>query len=163
MSDDAQNVIDMTADIVSAYVGSNTTSAADLPALIRQVHDALAGIVRGESAAPAAEPQKPAVPIRKSITPDYIICLEDGRPYKSLKRHLAASYGLTPQTYREKWGLPKDYPMVAASYAASRSALAKSTGLGQGGRAAKAPAAKPAKARTKKAALKPRTGSEITA
>jgi len=140
MADESPVIIEMAADIVSAYVGANALPPADLAGFIRQVHDALSGLARGEAAEPAVEALKPAVSIRKSITPDHLISLEDGRPYKSLKRHLATKYGLTPQTYREKWGLPKDYPMVAPSYAAARSALAKSIGLGQGGRSAKTPA-----------------------
>ena len=144
MADEAPVIIEMAADIVSAYVGANALPPADLPGFIRLVHDALSGLARAEVAAPTVEAPKPAVTIRKSITPDHLISLEDGRPYRSLKRHLATKYGLTPQAYREKWGLPKDYPMVAPNYAAARSALAKTMGLGQGGRSAKtaAPAAK---------------------
>ena len=133
MSGEENNVIGMTADIVSAYVAHNSVSANDLPNFIRQVHDALKGIETGASEAPAA-PQTPAVSVRKSISPDFLICLEDGRKFKSLKRHLRTKYDLSPEDYRAKWGLPKDYPMVAPNYAASRSALAKSMGLGQGGR-----------------------------
>lgn len=145
MSDEDNGVIEMAADIVSAYVSNNTVSANDLPNLIKNIHDALKGVSTGATAEPAA-PQTPAVTVRKSITPDFLICLEDGRKFKSLKRHLQTKYDLTPDAYRAKWSLPKDYPMVAPNYAASRSALAKSMGLGQGGRqpakavaAAKAP------------------------
>ena len=155
MADAAPVIIEMAANIVSAYVGANALPVADLPDFIRQVHDALAGISRGDVAAPTVEPLTPAVSIRKSITPDHLISLEDGRPYRSLKRHLATKYGLTPQAYREKWGLPKDYPMVAPNYAAARSALAKTMGLGLGGRSAKAAAPNVARSAST-AAPKPR-------
>lgn len=141
--DDAHNdadLIGMTADIVSAYVSNNQVETDALPAMIASVHQALAGATR--TAEPEPEPLKPAVPIRKSITPDHLISLEDGRPYRSLKRHLSTRYGLTPVQYREKWGLPADYPMVAPNYAKARSDLAKAAGLGQGGRK---PAKTPAK------------------
>jgi predicted transcriptional regulator len=159
MADEAPVIIEMAADIVSAYVGANALPPADLPGFIGLVHDALSGLARGEAAAPTVEAPKPAISIRKSITPDHLISLEDGRPYKSLKRHLATKYGLTPQAYREKWGLPKDYPMAAPNYAASRSALAKSMGLGQGGRSAKSATATAKKSLAKSAsptAPKPR-------
>jgi predicted transcriptional regulator len=135
MSDEENNVIGMVADIVSAYVAHNSVSANELPHFIKQVHDALKGINAGASEAPVA-PQAPAVSVRKSISPDFLICLEDGRKFKSLKRHLRTKYNMSPEDYRAKWGLPKDYPMVAPNYAASRSALAKSMGLGQSGRQA---------------------------
>ena len=117
-----------TADVVSAYVSHNSVRAADLSDLIASVHRALQGL----SAPPQAEPEKrePPVSIKKSITPDHLISLEDGRRYKSLRRHLATR-GLTPEQYREKWGLPRDYPMVAPNYAKQRSELAKALGLGQ--------------------------------
>ena len=125
------NLTELAADIVSAYVSKNAISVADLSTLITNVHGALQAIQNGDTT-PASQPeQKPAVPIKKSVTPDYIISLEDGRRYKSLKRHLSTKYGLTPHGYRAKWGLPKDYPMVAPNYAATRSALAKISGLGQ--------------------------------
>ncbi len=126
----ASNFIGLTADIVSAYVSNNSVPAAEIPALINQVHAALARVSagRGEFSMEAA---KPAVSIKKSITPDYIICLEDGKKFKSLKRHLRTQYNMTPEQYREKWGLPVDYPMVAPNYAAARSQLAKQMGLGQ--------------------------------
>lgn len=131
--DDQADLLDLTSGIVSAYVGNHTVAAADLPALIKRVHVALAAI--GEPAEVEAAPQKePAVSIRRSIAPDYLICLEDGRKFKSLKRHLRTQYDLSPEAYRAKWGLPKDYPMVAPNYAKARSDLAKSMGLGQGGR-----------------------------
>jgi predicted transcriptional regulator len=133
--DEKNEVIEMTADIVSAYVGNNTVSAAELPALIQSVHRALAGVSGGAEVVEAA-PRDPAVPIRRSITPDFIICLEDGRKFKSLKRHLRTKYNMSPEDYRAKWGLPKDYPMVAPNYAKARSELAKQMGLGQGGRQA---------------------------
>jgi predicted transcriptional regulator len=133
--DDKSELIEMTADIVSAYVGANTVSATDLPSLIQSVHKALAGVSTGEETVEVA-PKEPAVSIKKSITPDFLICLEDGRKFKSLKRHLRTKYNLSPEDYRAKWGLAKDYPMVAPNYAAARSNLAKQMGLGQGGRQA---------------------------
>ncbi|ACG79125.1 transcriptional regulator [Phenylobacterium zucineum HLK1] len=133
--DEKTEVIEMTADIVSAYVGNNTVAAADLPGLIQSVHRALAGVSSGAEAV-EAQPKEPAVPIRRSITPDYLVCLEDGRKFKSLKRHLRTKYNMSPEEYRAKWGLPKDYPMVAPNYAKARSDLAKQMGLGQGGRQA---------------------------
>lgn len=134
------SLIDFTADIVAAYVSNNSVAAAELPALIESVHRALGQL--GAPAAPPVEELKPAVPLKKSVTPEYIICLEDGKKFKSLKRHLRTSYGMTPEAYREKWGLPKDYPMVAPAYAAARSELAKNMGLGQTRKKAPAPAAK---------------------
>ena len=131
--DDKSEIIEMTTDIVSAYVGNNSIGAADLPGLIQSVHRALAEVTAGLDAV-EAEPQEPAVSIKKSITPDFLICLEDGRKFKSLKRHLRTKYDLSPDEYRSKWGLPKDYPMVAPNYAKARSDLAKQMGLGQGGR-----------------------------
>ncbi|MGZ8331313.1 MAG: MucR family transcriptional regulator [Rhodoplanes sp.] len=125
-----QNYIELTADIVSAYVSNNSVSAGDIPGLINQVHSALMRVSGGQAEAPA-EPLKPAIPIKKSITPEYIVCLEDGKKFKSLKRHLRTQYNMTPEQYREKWGLPPDYPMVAPNYAAARSQLAKQMGLGQ--------------------------------
>jgi predicted transcriptional regulator len=127
---DNGDLIDLAADIVSAYVSNNTVPAADLPALIADVYAALQKTSGGEVEA-APEPLKPAVPVKKSVTPDYIVCLEDGKKFKSLKRHLRTHYDLTPEEYREKWGLPADYPMVAPNYAAARSDLAKKMGLGQ--------------------------------
>ncbi|MFD1703011.1 MucR family transcriptional regulator [Methylopila henanensis] len=124
------NYIELAADIVSAYVSNNSVPAADLPALIADVHVALSRVSEGE-AEPVAEAPKPAVPVRKSVTPDFIVCLEDGKKFKSLKRHLRTQYDMSPEEYREKWGLPADYPMVAPNYAAARSELAKKMGLGQ--------------------------------
>ena len=128
-------VIEMTAEIVAAYVENNTISTTDLPALIQSVHRALTGIASGAEAVEVA-PKEPAVPIRRSITPDHLVCLEDGRKFKSLKRHLRTKYNMSPEDYRAKWGLAKDYPMVAPNYAKARSELAKQMGLGQGGRQA---------------------------
>ena len=124
------NYIELTAEIVSAYVSNNTVPAAEIPGLISQVHTALAR-VSGKSGDAPAEPLKPAVSVKKSITPEYIVCLEDGKKFKSLKRHLRTQYNMTPEQYREKWGLGADYPMVAPNYAAARSQLAKQMGLGQ--------------------------------
>ncbi len=141
--EDNTELLTLTADIAAAYVSNNTVTAADVPTVIQTIYRALSN-VGSAAVAPAPEPQKPAVSIKKSITPDFLISLEDGKKYKSLKRHLRTQYNMSPEDYRAKWGLPKDYPMVAPNYAASRSALAKSMGLGRGG-AAKA-VAKPVKA-----------------
>lgn len=131
MSDSTgKNFIDLTATIVSAYVSNNTTSASELPALISQVHGALMRVASGQAEV-VTEPTKPAVPVKKSMTSDYLVCLEDGKKFKSLKRHLRTQYNMTPEQYREKWGLPPDYPMVAPNYAVARSQLAKKMGLGQ--------------------------------
>ncbi|MER9300279.1 MucR family transcriptional regulator [Mesorhizobium sp. M0621] len=134
MTEEADNntdvLIELTADVISAYVSNNPVPVGELPALIGQVHAALKGTV-GNVSAEMPEALKPAVPIRKSVTPDYIISLEDGKKFKSLKRHLSTHHGLTPDEYRAKWGLPADYPMVAPNYAAARSALAKTMGLGR--------------------------------
>ena len=124
------DLIDLTADIVCAYVSHNALSVTDLPKLIADVHAALRGL-GSAPVAEAAEELKPAVPVKKSIAPDYIICLEDGKKFKSLKRHLRTHYNLSPEEYREKWGLPADYPMVAPNYSATRSRLAKDNGLGR--------------------------------
>jgi predicted transcriptional regulator len=133
--DDKPEIIEMTAEIVAAYVENNTISTTDLPALIQSVHRALSSVSAGVEAVEVA-PKEPAVPVRRSITADYLICLEDGRKFKSLKRHLRTKYNLSPEDYRAKWALPKDYPMVAPNYAKARSDLAKQMGLGQGGRQA---------------------------
>jgi predicted transcriptional regulator len=122
--------IELTAQIVSAYVSNNTVPAGEMPGLINQVHAALMRVSSGHGET-QPEPLKPAVSLKRSITPDYIICLEDGKKFKSLKRHLRTQYNMTPEQYREKWGLPPDYPMVAPNYAAARSQLAKQMGLGQ--------------------------------
>lgn len=120
----------MTADVISAYVVNNPTPVADLPNLIASVHEALVKL-DGNTASEPAEKPKPAVNPKRSVTDDYIVCLEDGKKFKSLKRHLSAHYDMTPAEYRERWGLPADYPMVAPAYAAKRSALAKTMGLGR--------------------------------
>ena len=122
--------IGLTAEIVSAYVSNNTVPAADIPALISQVHAALSR-VSSKTGDGAGGALKPAVSLKKSITPEFIVCLEDGKKFKSLKRHLRTQYNMTPEQYREKWGLSADYPMVAPNYAAARSQLAKQMGLGQ--------------------------------
>ena len=124
------NFIELTAEIVSAFVSNNSVAAGDIPALINQVHSALLGVSGGGKEQPA-EPLRPAVSVKKSVTPDYLVCLEDGKKFKSLKRHLRTQYNMTPEQYREKWSLPADYPMVAPNYAAARSKLAKDMGLGQ--------------------------------
>ena len=122
--------IELAADIVSAYVSNNSVAAAELPALIADVHAALVRVAQGPSAAASQENLRPAVPVKKSVAHDYIVCLEDGKKFKSLKRHLRTQYNMSPEDYREKWGLPPDYPMVAPNYAQARSQLAKEMGLG---------------------------------
>ena len=122
--------IGLTASIVSAYVSNNSISASDLPSLISHVHSALLNVSEGRNAA-ISEPAKPAISVKKSVTDEYLICLEDGKRFKSLKRHLRTRYDMSPDQYREKWGLPADYPMVAPNYAQARSRLAKQMGLGQ--------------------------------
>lgn len=121
-------LIEMTADVVAAYVSNNVVPPAELPGLIRGVHGALQQVRTGVEEPKA---QEPAVPLRKSINSDYLVCLEDGKKFKSLKRHLRTKYNMSPQEYREKWGLPADYPMVAPNYARQRSDLAKKMGLGR--------------------------------
>jgi MucR family transcriptional regulator, transcriptional regulator of exopolysaccharide biosynthesis len=128
---DTLNHIELAVEIVSAYVSNNSLPVGELPAFIGQVHAALAGVSKGPTLDIPAEPAKPAVPIKKSLTNDFLVCLEDGRKFKSLKRHLHTHYNLSPEAYREKWGLPSDYPMVAPAYAKARSALALKMGLGQ--------------------------------
>jgi predicted transcriptional regulator len=131
MNDTASgSFIELTADIVSAYVSNNSVAAGDISNLINQVHSALVRVSGGQGDA-TPEPLKPAVSLKKSITPEFLVCLEDGKKFKSLKRHLRTQYNMTPEQYRDKWGLPPDYPMVAPSYAAARSQLAKQMGLGQ--------------------------------
>jgi predicted transcriptional regulator len=125
-----KSFIDLTANIVSAYVSNNPTPAAEIPNLISQIHAALLRVSTGRVETPL-EPAKPAVSVKKSMTPDYLVCLEDGKRFKSLKRHLRTQYNITPEQYRDKWGLPADYPMVAPNYAVARSQLAKKMGLGQ--------------------------------
>ncbi|ESQ79396.1 MucR family transcriptional regulator [Asticcacaulis sp. YBE204] len=132
-------ITDMVVEIVSAYVGNNAVSPNDVPSLIQSIYGALNGLSNAATAEPA-QPQTPAVSVKKSISDEYIVCLEDGRKFKSLKRHLRTKYNMSPEDYRAKWNLPKDYPMVAPSYAAARSDLAKQMGLGQGGRQKPSPA-----------------------
>ncbi|MBM2712847.1 MucR family transcriptional regulator [Mesorhizobium caraganae] len=134
MADDASeqansNLLGLTADIVAAYVQNNATSVSGLPDLIASVNSALSGLL--QPATPPATVLTPAINPKRSVTPDFIVCLEDGKKFKSLKRHLATHFGMTPAQYRTKWGLPADYPMVAPNYTARRSALAKSIGLGR--------------------------------
>jgi predicted transcriptional regulator len=126
-----KNFIDLTASIVSAYLSNNPIPASEIPALISQIHAALLRVSGGGRAEAPLEPAKPAVSVKKSMTPDYLVCLEDGKRFKSLKRHLRTQYNMTPEQYRDKWGLPADYPMVAPNYAVARSQLAKKMGLGQ--------------------------------
>ena len=132
----------LTVQIVSAHVANNNVAQTDLPTLIAQVYGALSGLGKAAEPAGPARPD-PAVPIRKSVTPDYIVCLEDGKKLKMLKRHLASAYNMTPDQYRERWGLPADYPMVSPGYAQQRSNLAKAIGLGTR-RSAPPPAPAPA-------------------
>ena len=162
-----ENLIELTAEIVSAYVSNNSVASGDIPMLISNVHSALTRTAGGGSE-PAREALKPAISVRKSITPDYLICLEDGKRFKSLKRHLRTTYNLTPEQYRTKWNLPHDYPMVAPNYAMARSELAKTMGLGQQRRKGAAPVesvaelaapAKPRRAAAKAAA----TSDEVAA
>ena len=129
----SSNHLDRTAEIVAAYVSCNSLPAGELPNLLRTVHEALVSVASGGNAAPQPQPEalKPAVPIKKSVHDDFIVCLENGKRFKSLKRHLSTAYGLSPDQYRAKWGLPKDYPMVAPAYAQSRSSLARQMGLGR--------------------------------
>lgn len=130
MDDMAKNeLVELTAEIVSAYVSNNSVDAGNLPALISDIHQALTRAATNMGPIEREE-LKPAVALKKSVTSDYIVCLEDGKKFKSLKRHLRTHYNLSPEEYREKWGLPHDYPMVAPNYAAARSALAKKMGLG---------------------------------
>ncbi|QEN85563.1 transcriptional regulator [Labrys sp. KNU-23] len=144
-------LVDLTVDIVSAYVANNQVSSSSLSELIRSVHGRLSDLNTGKPVETAVA-ATPAVPIKKSITPDFIICLEDGRKFKSLSRHLRSAYDMTPEQYREKWNLPADYPMVAPNYSAHRSRLAKELGLGQQGRQTKEKApARAVRGRAKKA------------
>src|SRR4051812_36016925 len=148
------NTVELAADIVSAFVSNNSVPMAELPALIGSIHAALTSVATGATEQPAEEPKAPAVSIKKSVQPDYIVCLDDGKRFKSLKRHLRTTYNLTPDQYRAKWGLAHDYPMVAPNYAAARSELAKQMGLGARRRNTPEPTppAAPAKGRRKKAA-----------
>jgi predicted transcriptional regulator len=164
MPETAEDLLDLTAMIVAAFVAHNNVPRGDLAELIANTHTAL-GKLGGEAEALPAVAPVPAVSIRKSVTPDAIICLEDGKKFKSLKRHLGSKFGLTPEQYRAKWGLPMDYPMVAPNYAEARSALARSMGFGRkaGPISAPVPAPEPAKpARTKRepSKAKPIKGSK---
>src|SRR3954453_7170227 len=147
--------LELAAEIVAAFVSHNSLPAGELPALLTTISRTLGEIASGGTAQTAAEPQAPAVPVKKSITPDYLISLEDGKQYKSLKRHLAR-HGLTPEQYRAKWGLPATYPMTAPNYSAQRSELAKKLGLGQqrrsGQQTAQATETKAPRGRKRKAA-----------
>ena len=150
---DQETLVQLTADIVSAYVANNQIGPEELASLIGDVHTALQKAPNGAAEA-KAEPQEPAVAVRRSVTPDYVICLEDGKKFKSLKRHLRTAYNMTPEEYRAKWGLRPDYPMVAPNYAKARSELAKTMGLGQkrlgrGAEQAPAPAKRGRRARAK--------------
>lgn len=129
VSENRSEILILATDVVSAYVSNNTVSEADLPALIGRVFGALLDLGSGKPAVPARP--EPAVPVKKSIFPDYIVCLEDGKQLTMLKRHLKTAYGLTPDAYRERWGLPSDYPMVSPNYAKKRSKLARENGLGK--------------------------------
>jgi predicted transcriptional regulator len=155
MLEEDASLVDLTVDIVSAYVSHNQVATASLADLIRSVHASLTGL-NNPKPTEVDIPAKPAVPIKRSVTPDYVICLEDGLKFKSLTRHLRTAYGLTPAQYREKWDLPGDYPMVAPNYSATRSRLAKELGLGQQRRKADSapppPPPAPSKGRKKKAA-----------
>ena len=152
------NYIELAADIVSAFVSNNSVPTAELPALIGSVHQALNTLANGSAQQAVEEPKAPAVSIKKSVQPDYIVCLEDGKRFKSLKRHLRTTYNMTPDQYRAKWRLPHDYPMVAPNYAAARSNLAKQIGLGARRKQAAPvpaepePAAPPAKGKRRKKA-----------
>src|SRR4051812_12545875 len=151
---DTPNYIELAAEIVSAFVANNSVPATELPALIGNIHDALNKIAGGSAQKVEEAKQTPAIPVKKSVQPDFIVCLEDGKKFKSLKRHLRTVYNLTPDQYRAKWGLPAESPMVAPNYAAARSQLAKQMGLGARRRKSEeaAPAAAaPAKGRRKKA------------
>ena len=158
------NPIELAAEIVTAYVARNSLPRSELSALFEAVHAAVARLAKGEERAPPpVEAQAPAVSIRKSVTPDYLICLEDGRQFKSLRRHLTM-HGLTPEQYRAKWTLPHDYPMVAPNYAAQRSALAKKIGLGQMRKKAVAPkSATSPKDAKRKLRRRPRKAAELPA
>lgn len=137
MPDDSkrQALLPMVTEIVAAHLSNNTVALGDIPRLIHEVYGALSTVgVTAEAGSAVAELQEPAVPVKKSIMPEYLVCLEDGKKLKMLKRHLRTAYGLSPEQYREKWNLPADYPMVAPNYAKKRSSLARQIGLGTGGR-----------------------------
>lgn len=144
-------LLELTADVVAAFVGKNSVPASELPGLIDKVHGAFIAL-GGAPETPEVVELKPAIPIKRSVQPDYLVCLEDGVKFKSLKRHLRTKYNMTPEEYRAKWNLPSDYPMVAPNYAAARSELAKKMGLGQQRSKAVIPASPPAGRGRKKAA-----------
>jgi len=125
---ESNEILALTTNIVAAHVSNNSVAVADLPRLIREIHDTLSNVSDGSSH--EVERPNPAVPIKKSVAPDFIVCLEDGKKLKMLKRHLKTAYNMSPEDYRERWGLPADYPMVAPNYAKQRSRLAKQIGLG---------------------------------
>ncbi len=129
--DGKRSLTDLTAEIVSAYVAKNNVAQSELPKLIADVHRSLSGVSGGGVHRDEPADLKPAISVKKSVTPEFLICLEDGKKFKSLKRHLRSHYDMSPEDYREKWGLPADYPMVAPNYAQARSSLAKRMGLGQ--------------------------------
>lgn len=134
MTDNKENfataeILPLVSEIVSAHLSNNAVAMADVPGFIQSVYQALSGLSEGRT---ISDKLNPAVPVKKSVTPEYIVCLEDGKKLKMLKRHLRTSYGMTPEQYREKWGLPADYPMVAPNYADQRSKLAREIGLGRG-------------------------------
>lgn len=130
--EDRETLVTLTADIVAAHVSNNSVAISDIPLVIRSVHEALAGL--DAKVEPEPEPQQPAVSVRASVKPDYIVCLEDGKKLTMMRRYLMTNFGLTPDAYRAKWNLPKDYPMVAPNYAERRRELAKAFGLGTKGR-----------------------------
>jgi len=136
--DSGFDLLGLSSEIVAAFVAQNSVPADELPALIRSVHGALSGLGAPETVAPVAVRGKPAVPISRSVQPEYLVCLEDGKQLKMLKRYLRSRYGMTPEDYRRRWGLPPDYPMVAPGYAAKRSDFAKQIGLGRGVRSGSA-------------------------
>lgn len=160
-TDEHEHLITLTADIVSAHVSNNPVPVADLPALIANVHGALAGLTQ-PAAPPAVEPV-PAISVKASVKPDYIVCLEDGKKLKMLKRHLMTRYGMTPEDYRAKWNLPASYPMVAPAYASQRKELALKIGLGRkaGSRSKASTPAKPEKAAPLRRKLKVRTPEAV--
>jgi len=133
--EDSEMLVTLTADIVAAHVSNNSVAISDIPLVIRSVHEALAGL--SANAEPEPEPQQPAVSIRSSVKPDYIVCLEDGKKLKTMRRYLMTQFGMTPDEYRAKWNLPKDYPMTAPNYTQKRRELAKQIGLGTKGRGGK--------------------------
>ena len=130
----SKDLLSLTSEIVAAHVSNNSVTLTDLPQLIEQVYKTLANV--GTEPTPKVERPQPVVPVKKSVTPEYIICLEDGKKLKMLKRHLKTAYNMTPEEYRDRWGMPADYPMVAPNYAKQRSKLAKQIGLGTRGRRA---------------------------